>query len=237
MKYFTRARLLFLLFLLVLTVGCTGPAKRLDPVNAIALSAPIAPGFELHRVSSDLGLVLEILPEHWQATTEATAQMIEHQAEHEEENAINAGKQISRAEAMERARRFFENSKDLYFLNTRSEAHFLFSFAKLKPQQPEPTAGHIAGSALAAMSGVTAEGWTKHVEDHRPVQVKGTQHAHYFEIDYTQHGERQTFKGVVGYAQPYWFWFYTYDHLQDPQDQRMLKRLLETFEIRTEALQ
>jgi hypothetical protein len=237
MKYLTGARLLFLLFLLVLTVGCAGPAKRLDPVNAITLSAPVAPGFELHRLSPDLGLVLETLPEHWQATTEATPHMIEHQAEHEEDNASNAGKQISRAEAMERARRFFENSKDLYFLNTRSEAHFLFSFAKLKAQQPEPTADHVAGSALAAMSGVTAEGWTKHAEGHRSVQVRGAQHAHYFEIDYTQHDERQIFKGVVGYAQPYWFWFYTYDHLQDPQDQRMLKRLLETIEIRTGAVQ
>ena len=237
MKYFTRARLIFLLFLLGLTVGCAGPAKRLDPVNAIALSAPIAPGFELHRVSPDLGFVLEVLPEHWQATTEATPEMIEHQAEHEEENAISAGKPISRAEAMERARRFYANSKDLYFLNSRSEAHFLFSVAKLKPRQPEPTADLVAGSALAAMAGVTAEGWTKHAEDHRSVQVRGSQLAHYFEIDYTQQGERQIFKGVVGYAQPYWFWFYTYDHLQDPQDQRVLKRLLETFEIRTEAVQ
>jgi hypothetical protein len=233
MKYLTGARFLFLLFLLGLAVGCAGPAKRLDPVNAIALSAPMAPGFELHQLSSDLGLVLDTLPEHWQVSFEVTPQMIEHQAEHEEENAINAGKQISRAEAKERARRFFENSKDLHFLNTRSEAHFLFSFAKLKAQQPEPTADHVAGSVLAAISGVTAEGWTKHAQSHRSVQVRGAQHAHYFEIDYTQHDERQIFQGVVGYAQPYWFWFYTYDHLQDPQDQLLLKRLLETFEIRT----
>ena len=237
MKYLKSVRLLFLLLLLGVAVGCTGPAKRLDPVNAIDLSAPVAPGFELHQVSSDLGLVIEALPEHWQVTTEATPHMIEHQAEHEEEDAIKAGGRISKAEAMERARRFFENSKDLNFLNTRSEAHYLFSFARLKETQPEPTAAHVKSSSLVAMAGVTVEGWTKHAEEERPVQVKGVQHAHYFEIDYTQHGERQIFKGVVGYAQPYWFWFYTYDHLQDPEDQLLLKRLLETFEIRTGTAQ
>ena len=235
MKYFTRARLLFLLFVLGLTVGCAGPAKRLDPVNAIALSAPVAPGLALHQVSTDLGVVLETLPGNWEVTMEATPHMLEHQAEHEEEDALRAGSSITRAEALQRARRFFENSKDLYFLNNVSEAHLLFSFAKIKPRQPEPTADHVASSALTAMSGVTAEGWIKHSENHQPVQVKGAQHAHYFEIDYTKENERQLFKGVVGYAQPYWFWFYSYDHLHDPQDRALLGRVLETFEVRTDV--
>lgn len=234
MSYASELKSFIVLLILTIAVGCAGSAKRVDPVNAIALSVPVDSDFELHQVSSDLGLVVETLPAYWQVTTDATPHMLEHQAEHEEEDAWRAGVRITRTEALQRARRFFENSKDLYFLNSRSETHLLFSFAKIKPQQPEPTADHLATSARAAMSGVTAEGWTKHSEIHRPVQVKGAEHAHYFEIDYTKENERQLFKGVVGYAQPYWFWLYTYDHLHDPQDLALLGRILETFEIRTD---
>lgn len=235
MNYILGLKTFFLLLILSVAVGCAGPAKRVDAVNAIALSAPVAPGLALHRISTDLGVVLETLPVNWEVTTDATPHMLEHQAEHEEGDALRAGSRITRAEAMQRARRFFENNKDLYFLNSVSEAHLLFSFAKIKQRQPEPMADHVASSALTAMSGVTAEGWIKHSENHQPVQVKGAQHAHYFEIDYTKENERQLFKGVVGYAQPYWFWFYTYDHLHDPQDSALLGRILETFEVRTDV--
>ncbi|MBW6509024.1 MAG: hypothetical protein K0A94_05695 [Desulfuromonadales bacterium] len=235
MNYISGLRNLLLLLIVSVIVGCAGPAKRVDPVNAIALSAPVAPGLALHQVSTDLGVVLETLSENWEITMVPTLNMLEHQAEHEEENAVNAGKRISRSEAMERARRFFQNSKDLYFLNSDSDAHLLFSFAKLTPRQPEPTADHVANSVLAAMAGVTAEGWIKHAESHQPVQVKGAQYAHYFEIDYTKDKERQFFKGLVGYTQPYWFWFYTYDHLHAPQDSALLERIFETFEVRTDV--
>ncbi len=224
--------LLILIFFL-LASGCAAPAQRTVPVEALDLSAPVPQGYVLHQLRPDLGLVLPQLSDPWIVTTEPTEEMLEHQAEHEEENALIAGRLISRAEALERAEQHFAASDDLYFLNTESEAHLLFSFAALGERQPEPAAVHVAQSASIAAAGVTAEGWTKHSEEQRAIEVRGARHAEYFEIDYTKGGERGFFTGVVGYAQPYWFWFYAYDHRHDPRDRDLIATILQTFEIRT----
>lgn len=233
MKTIKLFQVLLLLISFILIFGCAAPVQRTAPVEALSLSAPVPEGFVLYQLRSDLGLVLPQLSDDWIVTSEPTDEMLEHQADHEVENALRAGQSISRAEALSRAKKYFAASDDLYFLNTTSEAHLLFSYAPLGERQPEPSADHIKGSALAATDGVTAEGWTKHSEDNRVVKVKGARHAHFFEIDYTKGDEQQFFMGIVGYAQPYWFWLYAYDHLHDSGDRATLMRILESFEIRT----
>lgn len=232
----TKLRLLYgilILTIFLLASGCAGPAQRSLPVEALDLSDPVPQGYVLHQLRPDLGLVLPKLSDPWIVTRDPTEEMLEHQAEHAAEDALNAGRSISRAEALQQAKQHFAASDDLYFMNTESEAHLLFSVAPLGERQPEPDAGHVAQSASTAAAGVTAEGWIKHSEEQRSIAVKGARHAEYFKIDYTKGSERGFFTGVVGYAQPYWFWLYAYDHRHDPGDRDLLATILQTFEIRT----
>ena len=232
----TKRRILYGLWLVsfvVLVSACAGPVQRTVPVEAVGLAAPVPQGFVMHQLQSDLGLVMPALPAEWEVRQDATEHMIEHQAEHEEEDARRAGQPITQEEALRRAEQHYAESDDLHIQNTKSEAHLLFSVHALAPNQREPDANSVARSALTAAYGVTDEGWTKHSEDDRPINVKGARHAQYFEIEYSKNGERQLFTGVVGYAQPYWFWFYAYDHFNDPADRVLLKKILQTFEVRT----
>ena len=224
---------LWLLAFAVLVSGCAGPVQRSLPQEAVSLAAPVPQGFAMHQLRPDLGLVMPALPEQWEVRQAASKDMIEHQAEHEEEDARRAGQPITQEEALRRAEQHYADSDDLHIQNTESEAHLLFSVHALASDQREPTADSVERSALTAAYGVTDEGWTKHSEDHRPVDVKGARHAQYFEIEYSKNDERQLFTGVVGYAQPYWFWFYAYDHFHDPADRALLKRILQSFEVRT----
>jgi hypothetical protein len=222
-----------LLAFVLLVSGCAGPIQRGVPEEAVSLATPVPQGYVLHQLRPDLGLVIPALPQQWEVRQDASQDMIEHQAEHEMESAQRTGQPITHEEALRKAEQHYAKSEDLHILNTQSDAHLLFSFHPLSENQRGPDAEAVAYSALNAAYGVTDEGWTKHSEDHHRADVKGARHAQYFEIEYSKNDERQLFTGIVGYAQPYWFWFYAYDHFNDPADRALLKRVLQTFEVRT----
>jgi hypothetical protein len=90
----------------------------------------------------------------------------------------------------------------------------------------------VAKSAEYAAEGVTDEGWSAVTSRQAVTKIKGAQQAHWFEINYTEDGQRSAFVGIVGFAQPYWFWLYGNDHLQDPGDRAILEKLLREIEIR-----
>jgi hypothetical protein len=194
------------------------------------LLLPLVAAAGVFEVGTGLKVVLPEVALAWVITREPMPALVEHIAEHLQEEAAEAGKTISpeqaRSAALERLRQ-----DELFVFNPESEAHLLISFAPLAAGEKEPSAKTIARSAKYAAEGVADEGWTEVSERHAVTAIKGAQLAQWFQIDYSHEGSRHVFMGVVGFARPYWFWLYANDHLRNPADHAVLEKLLREIEI------
>ncbi len=83
--------------------------------------------------------------------------------------------------------------------------------------------------------GVVDEGWDVLSTRHAVTAIKGANTARWFAIDYTHEGEKGLFMGIVGFAHPYWFWFYGNDHLKNSSDRDYLEKLMLGIEVQAEA--
>lgn len=105
---------------------------------------------------------------------------------------------------------------------------------RLSAKEQPPTAGDIEKSAKFSTESAAEEGWTITDTRQAVTAISGAQLAQWFTIDYSHNNEQQRFSGIVGFAHPYWFWFYANDHLNDPADQKTLEQLLLKIEIQVD---
>jgi hypothetical protein len=178
-----------------------------------------------YQLKPDLRVTLPDVAAPWSVSTEPNQELVEHLAEHVLEEAASQGKKLTdeqaRRVAMNRARH-----NQLFVVNEKSGAHLLISFSPLKEGESAPSARSVAESAKSAVAGVGDEGWEVASASYATTAVQGAQIAQWFAIDYTHEGEPSKFMGIVGFAHPYWFWFYSTDHLENPEDQDVLERLM-----------
>lgn len=202
-------------------------------VLALMLVPALAMGATF-QLKPDLKVNLPDLMAPWMVSTEPPAELVEHLAEHVLEEAAAQGKtptpEQAREAAMKRAR-----SNQLFVANPESGAHLLISVSPLEKGEKAPSAKTVALSAEYAADGVADEGWTDVKTQQSATALKGAQTAQWFSIDYSHEGKRSLFLGVVGFAHPYWFWFYGNDHLKDPQDRAVLEHLMRGIEIEVPA--
>lgn len=194
---------------------------------------PLAAPAEVHEVRPGLTVAIPELSEPWIVSKEAPPPLVEHMAEHLQTDAAAKGRTITLEQAMPVARQRLA-ANELVIFNGDSGAHLLISFSPIEKGERKPSPRAIARSAQIAAEGVTDEGWTEVEDRHAMTRVKGAQHAHYLEISYKEEGEPQLFMGIVGFADPYWFWLYANDHLKDPADRPVLEKILREIEIRVE---
>lgn len=194
---------------------------------------PLGALAQVHELRPGLTVVIPELSEPWIATREAPPSMVEHIAEHLQTDAAAKGRTITLEQAMPLARQRLA-ANELVIFNQKTEAHLLISFSPIEKGERKPSRKTVARSAQIAAGGVTDEGWSDVADRHATARVKGAQHAQYFEISYKEEGEPQLFMGIVGFADPYWFWLYANDHLKNPEDRPVLERILREIEIRVE---
>lgn len=199
----------------------------------ILLLLPLTAAAETYEIKPGLKLTLPELPAPWSVSREPAPALLEHMAEHMQEDAARQGKTISAEQAKTAALKRLQTN-ELFVYNTESEAHLLISFDALGKDEKVPSAKAVAKSAKFAAEGVADEGWTDVTERHAVTAVKGAQLAQWFEIGYSHEGQRSVFMGIVGFANPYWFWLYANDHLRNAEDRAVLERLLREIEIRVE---
>ena len=206
-------------------------------ITTLLLALMLLPALALgatFQLKPDLKVNLPELTAPWVVSTEPPAELVEHLTEHVLEEAAAQGKtptpEQAREVAMKRAR-----SNQLIVTNLESDAHLLISFSPLEQGEKAPSAKTVARSAEIAADGVADEGWTDVKIEQSATTIKGAQQAQWFTIDYRHEGERSQFLGIVGFAQPYWFWFYGNDHLKDPADRALLEKLMRGIEIEVAA--
>lgn len=207
--------------------------RRIAILLLIILSLPCLASAGVYQLKPALKIVLPEVAAPWSVSTEPTAELVEHLAEHVVEEAAEKGKQLTAEQARQVALKRARNNQ-LFVTNGNSGAHLAISFAPLKEGESAPTARTVALSAKYAAEGVSDEGWKVISSRHAVTAIKGAKSARWFAIDYTHEGERGLFMGVVGFAHPYWFWFYGNDHLETPEDRKFLEQLMLGIEIQTE---
>lgn len=199
----------------------------------ILLLLPLTAAAETYEIKPGLKLSLPELSASWTVSREPAPALLEHMAEHMQEDAARQGKTISAEQARAAALKRLQTN-ELFVYNAESEAHLLVSFDALGKDEKKPSAKAVAKSAQYAAEGVADEGWTEVTVRHAETAVKGAQLAQWYEIGYTHEGHRSVFMGIVGFANPYWFWLYANDHLKSPEDRPVLEKLLREIEIRVE---
>lgn len=204
--------------------------KKLILLLLIVLLVPALALAGTFQLEPDLKIVLSELSDPWAASTEPNPELIDHLAEHVIEEAAEKGHQLSMAQARELAMKRAGNNQ-LFVSNRQSGAHLLISFSRLDQGETAPSAETVAKSAEYAADGVADEGWAVISRGQARTAVKGAQQAEWFSIEYTHEGETSRFMGIVGFADPYWFWFYGNDHLKDPADAKTLEKLMLGIEI------
>lgn len=206
-------------------------------VTTLLLALMLLPALAMgatFQLKPDLKVSLPEVAAPWVVSTEPPTELIQHLTEHVLEEAAAQGKtptpEQAREVAMKRAR-----SNQLFVANQESGAHLLISFSPLEKGEKAPSAKTVALSAEYAADGVADEGWTDAKTEQFATTIKGAQQAQGFTIDYSHEGKRSLFLGVVGFAQPYWFWLYGNDHLKDPADRALLEKLMRNIEIQIQA--
>lgn len=199
----------------------------------ILMLLPLTAAAESYEIKTGLKLTLPDLSAPWTVSREPAPALLEHMAEHMQEDAARQGKTITAEQANTAALKRLQTN-ELFVYNTESAAHLLISFEKLREGEKAPSAKTVALSAKYAAEGVADEGWTDVTERHAVTAVKGAQLAQWFEIGYSHEGQRSVFMGIVGFANPYWFWFYANDHMHNQGDRAVLEKLLREIEIRVE---
>ena len=187
-----------------------------------------------YQLKPDLKVIIPEMTRQWIVSTEPTTELVEHLAEHVFDDAIRKGQtptneQVQKV-AMQRAR-----NNDLFMVNHESGAHVLISFSAIDEGEKEPSSRTVANSARYAIDGVEDEGWIVTSVRKAEIAMAGAQEAQWFAIDYTQDGKANLFMGMVGFANPYWFWFYGNDHLKDPKDRDFLEQLMKSIQIHTRS--
>lgn len=208
--------------------------KRICLLFVTMLLLPVLANAAAFQLKPDLKILLPEVSAPWNVSTTPPAELVDHLAEHVLEEAQAQGKSPSaeqaREVALKRAR-----SNQLFVTNTESGAHLLISFSPLEKGETPPSAKTVALSAQYAADGVADEGWTEVKTEQSATTIKGAQQAQWFTIDYHEAGEPSRFIGIVGFAQPYWFWLYGNDHLKNPADGAVLEKLMRDIEIQVQT--
>lgn len=205
--------------------------KKTVLIVLLLLWAPMCVLAATYQVLPNVAITIPDLPASWKATTEAPEEMVEHIAEHVKEEAQYAGKMMTDKEALEQARQRLKR-EELILFSEKSEAHILISFEARGDGEKVPTQGDVKLSAQYAVSGVGDEGWVDVNARYLDSTVQGAQAVQRFSIDYKHEDEPGFFNGLVGYAEPFWFWVYAIEHGEDPTDRATIDGILSNLIVR-----
>ncbi len=202
--------------------------KQLLAGLLLLLWLPLVATAATYQALPNVSITVPDLPASWQVTTEPTEQMVEHLAEHVQKAFRGM---LSDEEAIQAARGRLAK-EELIFFNEKSEAHILISFEARGDDESAPTKNDLMLSAKYAASGVEEEGWRDVNVRFLDANVKGAQVVQRFAIDYNNEDGVGFFAGLIGYAEPFWFWVYANEHGKALADKEVINSILTNFEVR-----
>ncbi|BCR04823.1 hypothetical protein DESUT3_18920 [Desulfuromonas versatilis] len=204
-------RLQMAVLALFLVVGCTAAPPRVDRTV---------------DVGSGLKLGLALPSERWVVQSTVPDFLVEERAEHLEHELAEKGKQVSREDLLNLSRKRL-SANELFVFNPQTRAVLEVDFSPLDKGESAPSRGTVANSARFAGESLSQEeGVTQASADVAKTRVYGAMAAYRLDAAYQHHGHSTRFVGVVGFADPCWFYLYYTDPLADAADLQEMDSLL-----------
>ena len=122
------------------------------------------------------------------------------------------------------------NINELFIFNPASHARLVVDFSALREGESPPSQKTIATSAEYAGQGlINEEGVTNVRYKTSKFRLSGAARACRLDAEFNHHNEPFKLVGIVGFVQPYWFYFYYTDPLKDPADLGSMEKLMDSF--------
>jgi len=171
------------------------------------------------------------VPTGWLLADKPPMNLLEEMAEHISHEAAAKGHSPSKDQLLSAARkRLAENEVILY--NPKTISHLTLDFSPLRQGERAPSEKSIKLSAkYAGESLEQEEGVSQHSGKTYETSVDGAWYAYRYDASYLHHDEKMAFSGVIGFKEPYWFFFYYTDYMQDPADRERLEQVLKSIKI------
>lgn len=202
--------------------------------NFLALLFMLCPAVvfaEMVPIASDLSLSIDVPQTKWTISSEAPAFLVNHIAEHMDKDMLEKARQAGIKSASEAARKML-SANELFVFNQDSGAHLEIDVSPLKADEKPPSNRAIVYSArFAGESLASEEGMSGVTFDTSRFRVPGAKTAHRIDASYMREGQKNRFIGIVGFAAPYWFYFYYTDPLASPQDKEDFENILKSIEF------
>jgi len=124
------------------------------------------------------------------------------------------------------------SANELFVYNPSSEATLVVDFSPLREGEKLPLAKTIQASArYAGESLETEDGLSNVSQKTARTSIEGASIAHRLDASYDKHGQDVRFIGIIGFAEPYWFFLYYTDFQKNPVDLKEMEALLKTVRI------
>ncbi|HKJ05405.1 MAG TPA: hypothetical protein VJ974_07410 [Geopsychrobacteraceae bacterium] len=191
----------------------------------------ISPLFaETVDISSKLKLHFDI-PDTWVSDLEPPQALVDIMAEHIGHDAAQKGRHPSQGELQQLARKRFAENEALLF-NPESHAFLSLDFSPLRQGERAPSHKSIKLSARYAGESLSnEEGVSDLTTTESDIEIDGAWYSHRFDATYKHHDNPISFTGIVGFASPYWFYFYYTDYLRDSRDREALEKIIRSLKI------
>lgn len=201
-------------------------------IPLLLLLLPAALWAETYRIAPGLTVEIALPSERWTVSQSPPSQSIAELAEHLKHDLEAQGKEATEEQLREVARKRLA-ANELFVFNSATGAHLDVDFSPLREGESPPSQKSVETSARYAGEGLgNEEGVSGVIYRVKKTEVSGAEAASRFDAEYSHHGEKRVLVGIVGFVQPYWFYLYYTDLLQDPQDRVEMEKILETLKIR-----
>lgn len=191
----------------------------------------LPPSAQMLQIKPDLQLGLPKLGPNWVVSQEVPEPLVAETVEHLQHELEAQGKQVPAEMVLEQARKRLA-ANELFIFNPRTGATLTIDFSPLRGDDGPPGRATLQQSAEYAAQGLEEEeGLSEVTYSTAKTSMFGLQHAYRIDANFQKHGAATRFLGVVGFAHPYWCYFYYTDPLQDPQDFREMSSLLQAMVV------
>ncbi len=182
-------------------------------------------------VTEDISLGFNMSLEGWEVDEEAPAFLLDEFVHHIEHELEDMGQVRTQEEMLAVARKRLE-ANELYIFDVQSRSYIMVDFSQLHNGEKAPSRQAVYNSARYASESLAGEEGVSEVRaEVDSVAVAGAEDAFRLDADYLLHGEERKFAGVIGFADPYWFFIYYTDTLAEPGQYPAIDNLLDNLTI------
>jgi hypothetical protein len=200
------------------------------PPAEIELTVP-PPVIRTIPVTDDISIGLSQQLDGWLVTSEAPDYLVEEFAHHIEHELAEKGQTRTHEEVVAVVHKRLA-SNELYIYKESSRAWIAIDFSALQEGEKVPGRQAVYNSARYAADSLSGEEGVSDVQHTvSSVSVYGADTAFRLDAAFASHGEPRKFSGIIGFANPYWFYVYYTDELNDPADFSDIDKLLDSLTL------